>query len=28
MPVILPQDMESVWLDQSVAWSRDVHSFH
>ncbi|MDA8228807.1 MAG: SOS response-associated peptidase [Desulfitobacterium hafniense] len=26
MPVILPQDMESVWLDQSVAWSCDVHS--
>ena len=26
MPVILPQDMESVWLDQNVAWSREVHS--
>ena len=26
MPVILPQNMEPVWLDQNVAWSREVHS--
>jgi len=26
MPVILPQDMESVWLDQNVPWSSAVHS--
>ncbi|KUO78275.1 MAG: hypothetical protein APF81_25340 [Desulfosporosinus sp. BRH_c37] len=26
MPVILPQDMESVWLDQNVTWSSEVHS--
>lgn len=26
MPVILPQNMESAWLDTSVAWSSEVHS--
>ena len=26
MPVILPQNMEPVWLDQNVAWSREVDS--
>ena len=26
MPLILAQDMESVWLDQNVAWSREIHS--
>lgn len=24
MPVILPQDMESVWLDENVTWSSEV----
>ncbi|HWQ43106.1 MAG TPA: SOS response-associated peptidase [Desulfosporosinus sp.] len=25
MPVILPQDVESIWLDENIKWSGEVH---